>query len=477
MSAKQPEQQGSAGLRAIPAVHRLLESPGGVELAATFGHERAATALAQAADQIRQQVLAGGSVDTAALRPETITERAAAALAELACPGPHPVINATGIVLHTNLGRAVLADSARRMVDIVSSRYTNLEYDLPLGERGSRHAHAEPLLQAVTGAEAAMVVNNNAAAVLLALSAVAAPGEVIVSRGELVEIGGAFRIPDVMAQSGAAMVETGTTNKTHLHDYRAAITENTAMLLKVHTSNYRIVGFTQDVPLTDLAQLGRQFELPLMIDLGSGVIPDVSPFGLTGEPTVAETLEQGADLVTFSGDKLFGGPQAGILAGSRALIDRCRRHPLARALRVDKLTLAALTATLALYLKPDRAMAEIPTLRMLTCSESELAGRAAQLARRLGQVLPSTVGITVVAGTSQAGGGALPELDLPTSLVSLTNLAPGISAWERLLRRRRPPVIARLHHDTLLLDPRTIFSDQEETLIQAFAAVSRLSAG
>jgi L-seryl-tRNA(Ser) seleniumtransferase len=381
------------------------------------------------------------------------------------------VVNGTGIVLHTNLGRSPLPPSVRTQLDEIAFGYSNLEMDLATGSRGTRYSHVEELLCTLTGAEAALVVNNNAAAVLLALSSTAAGREAIVSRGELVEIGGAFRIPDVMAQSGVQLREVGTTNRTHLKDYRLAMTEQTGLLLKVHCSNFAIVGFTAEVTATELVALGREAGIPTMVDAGSGNLVDLKRIGCD-ETTVQEYVRAGMDIVTFSGDKLLGGPQTGIIVGKRAFIDPMKKHPLLRALRVDKLTLAALEGTLRLYRDERQALTEIPTLRMLTETEKTLSARARALTGRLRRRLPKTISLAIVKGTSQAGGGSLPLLQLPTALLSVA--VEGLSAQEIETRLRACPVpiIGRIQRDALLLDVRTILDEDLSYLVQGLQSLS-----
>ena len=387
-----------------------------------------------------------------------------AAVERLAVPSLAPVINATGVVLHTNLGRAPLAPAAIAALTRVAEGYAALEYDLDRGARGSRHAHCRALLVELTGAADALVVNNAAGAVLLALSALARGGEAIVSRGELVEIGGSFRIPDIMARSGTTLVEVGTTNRTHLKDYESALTPHSRLLLKVHRSNFQLSGFTADVDARELGELARARAVPCLYDLGSGLLLDLAPWGLTGEPTVAEAVASGAEVITFSGDKLLGGPQAGILLGSEAAIAACRADPLARAVRADKLTLAALEATLALYRDPETARREIPVLRMLTEDKDVL--------RRRAEALKNTVGKTVdlIEGESEVGGGSFPGATLPTWLVAITagHLTPDTCLAR--LRSGNPPVVARITDDRVVLDPRTIFPEQVDLAARAVAA-------
>jgi L-seryl-tRNA(Ser) seleniumtransferase len=381
-------------------------------------------------------------------------------------PRFHRVINATGVVIHTNLGRSPLPPSALQHMMEISKSYSNLEYDLDRGERGSRYTHVEEPLCHLSGAEAAMVVNNNAGAVLLALNTLAEGREVIVSRGELVEIGGAFRIPDVMKRSGALLREVGTTNRTYLTDYQNAIGSQTALLLKVHTSNFRVMGFTSDTSLQDLVQLGSQYQLPVMNDLGSGCLVDLSEYGLEREPTVQEAIKTGVDVITFSGDKLLGGPQAGIILGKKSFLDSIKTNPLTRALRIDKLTLAALESTLLLYLDEKRAMEEIPTLRMLKEDLSLIKKRGKQLLKRLPEAIRKKIEITLKEDISQVGGGALPLQELPTIALALKPIHCSVNQLEESLRKVEPPIISRISKDELILDMRTVF-DGEIPLLAA----------
>lgn len=375
------------------------------------------------------------------------------------------VINATGVILHTNLGRAPLPAAAVEALTEVAGRYSNLEYDLDLGERGKRDAHTDRLVAKLVGAEAVLVVNNNAAAVFLALNALAEGGEVVVSRGELIEIGGSFRIPDICAKSGASLHEVGTTNRTRLADYASAINERTRMLLRVHPSNFRMIGFTERPNLQDLVELAHRHNVLLMEDLGSGCLVDLAAQGLRDEPPVSESLEGGADVVTFSGDKLLGGPQAGILAGSREPLQRIRKNPLFRALRVDKLTIAALEATARLYLRQD--FDAIPAVRMIRLPAESIAVRAQRLAARLAKL--ADFRIELENGESVAGGGSTPGQSLPTTLVSLEHAHSSAEEMARRLRRNRPPVIARVERDRLMLDLRTVLDEDEENqIVRAF---------
>lgn len=380
-------------------------------------------------------------------------------------PAFRPVINAAGVVVHTNLGRSLLSGDARKAVAMAAGRYGNLEYDLDAGRRGLRYTAVEPLLCELTGAPAAMAVNNNAAAVLLSLSAVAAGREVVISRGELVEIGGSFRIPDVMNLSGAVLREVGTTNRTRPSDYETAAGPDTGLLLKVHTSNFAVVGFAGTVSLSELVEIGAKTGIPVMEDLGSGMLVDLSAYGLTPEPTVQDSVAAGADLVTFSGDKLLGGPQAGIILGSEEMLVRIRAHPLTRAVRVDKMTLAALEATLALYRDPRRAARLIPTLRMITAPVPDIADRARRLANLLAELDPGRLKIAPLESVSRVGGGALPLETLPTVCLSISVRGLSAAALEKRMRRAETPVIGRIENDHFLLDMRTV-GEEELPLIR-----------
>jgi len=369
-------------------------------------------------------------------------------------------INATGIVVHTNLGRSLLAKEALEQIHMIASRYSNLEYNLATGKRGLRYTAVDDIICELTGAEAAMVVNNNAGAVLLCLDTIASGREVIVSRGELVEIGGSFRIPDVMEKSGAILKEVGTTNRTHLKDYKRAISDHTGLLLKVHTSNYSIVGFTADIPLNELVALGKTHDLPVMEDLGSGTFIDFSKYGLQREPTVKESVKTGADIVTFSGDKLLGGPQAGIILGNRRIIEKIRRNPLTRALRIDKLTLAALESTLRLYRDEEKAVSAIPTLHMLTVSVHEIEKKANRLKALLEQSGNGKISAHVMDSASKAGGGSLPLFELPTKCVAIRIKGMSAGATEKAMRENEVPIIGRIEDDMYLMDMRTVAEDE-----------------
>ncbi|PLY07117.1 MAG: L-seryl-tRNA(Sec) selenium transferase [Desulfuromonas sp.] len=454
-------------LRALPSVDRLLQAPALARLADELPHIYLLEAAQHAVASCRTALLSGETLDQQELSVDGVAQRAAESALRATQPKLRKVINATGTLLHTNLGRAPLAASALDAVTSISRSYSNLELDLDSGKRGHRYSHIEELLCRLTGAEAATAVNNNAGAVLLCLTAMARGQEAIVSRGELVEIGGAFRVPDVMEAGGVRLREVGTTNKTHPHDYQNAIGDETGLLLKIHTSNYRIVGFTEDVSSSQLVEIGREHQLPVMEDLGSGMLLDMTPFGLPREPTVAEAVASGLDIVTFSGDKLLGGPQAGLIVGKRKAIETIRKHPMARALRIDKMTLAALEATLRLYLEPQKALDEIPVLRMLDISAPELLKRSRALARKLRSVCGEKARIEVVAESSCVGGGALPLTELPGSAVAVTPTGMSVDTLAEQLRSRQPAVIGRIQSEQLMLNPRTLRKDEETLLVSA----------
>ncbi|MGM0538717.1 MAG: L-seryl-tRNA(Sec) selenium transferase [Thermodesulfobacteriota bacterium] len=412
-------------------------------------------------DRCRADIRAGRIEDAEDLSIQTLAPRVLRFVRQGARPSFRQVINATGVVVHTNLGRSLMAEPAIKAVEQACRSYSNLEFSLDTGKRGSRYALVEDLLCRLTGAEAGLVVNNNAAAVLLMLDTLAKGKEVIVSRGQLVEIGGSFRIPDVMAKSGAVLKEVGATNRTHLYDYEQAIGEDTGALLKAHTSNYRIIGFHKEVPLTDLVQLGERSSLPVLEDLGSGNLFSFPTSTGLDEPTVQSVLKTGVSVVTFSGDKLLGGPQAGIILGRRKFIDLIKKNPLNRALRIDKMTLAGLEATLRLYLDPDTAGEKVPTLRMICAEPEQLKSKARRLASRLRPRLGKSFDIRIISGASRVGGGASPEHDLPTTLVCLTPKAGiEVDVLRDVLFRTDPPLVGRIEHDSLCLDPRTLQPDE-----------------
>ncbi|MCL6515950.1 L-seryl-tRNA(Sec) selenium transferase [Alicyclobacillus sp.] len=463
-----------SALRALPAVHRLLAEPAVREKLADLPSALRVSVLQEALAELRAMWAGDGPAEDVWAREtgaEAIAARARRAADRKLSPRLRPVLNLTGTVLHTNLGRAPLPPRAIRAVTAVAAGYSNLEYDLASGARGSRHEHVEARLVALCGAEAALVVNNNAAAVLLVLSALAAGGEAVVSRGQLVEIGGSFRIPDVMAQAGVRLVEVGATNRTHLADYERAITPETRVLVRVHTSNYRLIGFTAQPALGELADLAHRHGLPLYEDLGSGALFDFAARGVGDEPTVSFSLRSGVDVVTFSGDKLLGSAQAGIIAGAARWLEPMRKHPLMRALRPDKLTLAALDATLSLYLDDDLAKAEIPVVRMLTEPYEAVARRCREIANRLSPLLAEVdVRLEEVDVTSRVGGGALPQVELPSRAIRLTS--PRMRAgrlFDDLRTVPAVPVVGRIEQDAVILDVRTLLPGQEAQLVDSVA--------
>jgi L-seryl-tRNA(Ser) seleniumtransferase len=451
-----------SSLRDLPSIDQLLQQPVVTSWISDFGRPLTLDALRQSLDLARQ----GFNQSKQIPANNEILDQAFKKLQGWTLPSIQPVINATGVILHTNLGRAPLSYSAIQAIQHVSRGYSNLEFDLHRGQRGSRLVHAEVLLQQLTHAEAALVVNNNAAAVFLVLSALARRRRVVISRTQLVEIGGGFRIPDVLKQSGAHLYEVGTTNRVHLEDYTTAIEQaSPAMLMHAHHSNFRITGFTSEPTLRQLAEVAHQSGLPLVDDLGSGALLDTARFGMQHEPTVFESLQAGADLVCFSGDKLLGGPQAGIILGKADLIAKLKKHPLARAIRADKLCLAALSATLLLYLK-DKALQEIPIWQMISVTPQALKDRVEGwfVTLGMGEVIPSR---------STVGGGSLPEETLPTFVLSLQVRSPN-RVLERL-RQYQPPVIARLEDEKIVFDPRTILPEQEQDLISAIRSVVKVN--
>ncbi|MCK6578244.1 MAG: L-seryl-tRNA(Sec) selenium transferase [Anaerolineae bacterium] len=458
----------NAALRSLPSVDALLTGDDGGALIARYGRSAAAQAMRDCLADVRERLRRGDAPPTSA---EALLIEIARDLERRFQPSLRPVINAAGIILHTNLGRAPLSAAAQEAMVAVAAAYSTLEYDLAAGARGSRLIHPESVLREVTGAEAALVVNNNAAALVLILSALAKERDVIISRGQLVEIGGGFRVPDVMIQSGARLVEVGTTNRTRAADYAAAITPETALLMRAHASNFRQIGFVESAALEDLAALARSRDVLLVDDLGSGALIDTTRYGLEHEPTVQESLAAGCDLVAFSGDKLLGGPQAGIIVGRRTLIERLKKHPLARAIRADKLCLAALVATLDHY-RRDEAPAQIPIWRMIARPLTDLQTAAASWAAALREhaaVRQIDLSIEVIEGESAVGGGSLPGVTLPTALLALRLRDPSPAA--AALRAGDPPVIARIKDDRLLFDPRTVLPSQDAALLAALRAV------
>jgi L-seryl-tRNA(Ser) seleniumtransferase len=458
-------------LAKIPAVDLLLRSAEVQAVAQGVPRRTVVEAVRAAVDQVRAALLAGRGcgVPTADSVHGEVVALAVEKIRELAGPHYRRVINATGIILHTGLGRAVLPAKAVGQIVEQLSGYSLLQADIETGARSRRDARIQWLLGQLTGAEAATVVNNNAAATAIVLNTLAAGKEVIVSRGQLVEIGGSFRLPDVMASAGARLVEVGTTNKTHLRDYERAITEHTAAILRVHPSNYKILGFTAEVPLEDLVKLGQARGIPVIDDVGAGSLVDFSRFGFAKEPTLPESIAAGADLVTCSADKLIGGPQGGLILGRTPLVDQVRKNPLARIVRVDKVTLAALEATLSLFLEESTALEQVPTLKMLGRTLADLDAQARRIADSLGTL--ASLATTVVDGSSQMGSGSLPTQELPTRLVAIQSHTLTPSHLAARLRRATPPVFARVHEDQVLLDPRTLLDGEEQLLVSAICAV------
>jgi len=456
-------------LRAIPSVDQLLRTEGVVTLQSSVGLPRLTAVVREVTEEMRRQIQSNdspltskGDLTTEAVqRIQSVCERDARS-------GLRRVINATGVILHTNLGRAPLSESARQAI-AEASGYCTLEYDGTTGSRGKRGGRVEDLLTQLTGAEAALVVNNCAAAALLVLTVLAADGETIISRGELVEIGGDFRVPEVMANSGTRMVEVGSTNRTRLSDYKKAINPNTRLIMRVHPSNYRIIGFTAAPAFSELASLAHESGLPLYEDAGSGVLNDLSALGLTDEPLISESINAGADVVSFSGDKLLGATQAGLIVGKKEIIERLRKHSLYRALRVDKLCLAALEATLDAHRRG--ALEEIPTLGMLGLSAAAIAERAQQFIARLHSGDSSALTATLVSGESAIGGGSGPNVHPPTTLVALKHAHLSAAEIEEKLRLSSPPVIARIADDLVMLDLRTVTAQEERELLNAVIAL------
>jgi L-seryl-tRNA(Ser) seleniumtransferase len=461
----------AVALRALPSVDALLARVEGHEALTAIPRRRVVEAARDVLAAERRRVLEAGDAGAATVAAaDALARRVVARLSERGAFSLAPVINATGVVLHTNLGRALLSELARERLLAVAGAYSNLEMDLAAKERGSRYAHVQGLLRRLTGAAASLVVNNNAAAVLLSLESLARGKEVIVSRGELIEIGGEFRIPDIMRRSGAILREVGATNRTHLKDYAAAIGPDTALLLKVHTSNYRVVGFTAEVSSRELVELGRARGVSVMEDLGSGCLVDLARYGFPHEPTVPEVVSSGVDLVTFSADKLLGGPQAGIVVGRADLVERLARNPLNRAVRIDKFTIAALEGTLYAYEAGD-ALETIPTLRMLTEPLASIRRRAQRLLRRLPAERQRALGAQVVETRSQVGGGALPTVELPTAALALGTPARPAHALDEGLRAGTPAVLGRILDGRLLLDCRTVLPAEVPALAERLCAL------
>lgn len=451
-------------LASLPSVDEILKSDKGLAWQETFPRRYVLKAIREIIEEKRQAILRD---ELKEISPESLLPDIQNRIERLSSFSLKPVINATGVVIHTNLGRSVLSEEILENVKKVACGYSNLEYDLEKGERGKRYSHIQRLLNEITGAESSLIVNNNAAAVFVCLSALAKGKEVIVSRGELVEIGGSFRVPDVMASSGAILKEVGTTNKTHLYDYESAINENTALLLKVHQSNFRTIGFTKQIEIDELVTLGRKHNIPVMFDLGSGCLIDLKPYGVHIEPTVQDIVKSGCDIVTFSCDKLLGGPQGGVIVGKTELIEKIAKNPLMRAVRIDKLTLSAFEAVLMHYLDEEKAKKEIPTLKMLLQDVNEIKDRAKRIAMRLRrEVKEDIANIEVIADSSQSGGGALPEIEFKTYVVAIKPKKLSVNKLEERFRHGNPPIIARIKEDALIIDARTVRNREIEVLVK-----------
>ena len=467
-----PDQQ--ALLRQLPGVDYLMELAAKEASFKSIPQTVVANSIRSVINAKRRTILNGDpAINESSLSDSRMIDALKQAVNNAMTPNLRSTINATGVVVHTNLGRSLLPAEVVENLVTIASRYSNLEYDLLIGKRGSRYSSVEDLICEISGAEAAMVVNNNAGAVLLCLETIARGTEVIVSRGELVEIGGSFRVPDVMAKSGGILKEVGTTNRTHLRDYENAIGPNTGLLLKVHTSNYSVVGFTAEVALRDLVDLGAAHQLPVMEDLGSGTFIDFSKYGLLKEPTVQESVTAGTDVITFSGDKLLGGPQAGIIIGKKAVIDLIKKNPITRALRIDKLTLAALESTLRLYRDEEKAARIIPTLRMIMLPLEEIQKRAHRLVDGLKKISDSRLHIRLLERSSKAGGGALPLMELPSLCVAVQIKGISPNALEKMMRHNDPPIIARIEDDWYVMDPRTLQADELSTIETAFENLTK----
>ena len=456
-------------LRTLPGVDHVLELAGTAPFFENIPKTVMVNSIRETLETLRKSILtAKRSIREESLSEDKIIELVKAVAEKAMTLNLRNLVNATGVVVHTNLGRSLLPEEVIENIAVIAGRYSNLEYDLDTGRRGSRYNNIEDILCEISGAQAAMAVNNNAGAVLLCLDTISRGREVIVSRGELVEIGGSFRVPDVMAKSGSILKEVGTTNRTHMTDYENAMNDNTALLLKVHRSNYSVVGFTAEVSLKELVELGKRHGRPVMEDLGSGTFIDFSKYGLVREPTVQESVAADADVVTFSGDKLLGGPQAGIIVGKQHLLEQIKKNPLARALRIDKLTLAALEATFCLYRDEAKAVRRIPTLRMLTMDINEIKQKASKLMENLRKLDASRLRIDLIELSSKAGGGALPLLELPSKCLRIQIVGLSANTLEINMRKNLPPIIGRIEDDAFIIDPRTLQDDDLPIIESAF---------
>jgi L-seryl-tRNA(Ser) seleniumtransferase len=472
MNQKKISKRQQSMLRMLPGVDHVLELCGTRSFFTDIPKTVLVDAIRKILETLRMGILdSEPGITEESLSDGHITEGVMAAVTKATTPNLTPVVNATGVVVHTNLGRSLLPETVIENIAVIAGRYSNLEYDLAAGKRGSRNAIVEDLLCEISGSQAAMAVNNNAGAVLLCLETFARDRDVIVSRGELVEIGGSFRVPDVMAKSGGILREVGTTNRTHVRDYEDAIGDNTALLLKVHRSNYSVIGFTAEVSLRELVELGAGHGVPVMEDLGSGTFIDFSKYGLVKEPTVQESVAAGTDIVTFSGDKLLGGPQAGIIVGKKSIVDQIKQNPLARALRLDKMTLAALESTLRLYRDEEKAVGMIPTLRMLTMKIGDIEARAANLSEDLESIGKAMLKITIIERSSRAGGGALPLLELPSRCLAVRVRGMSANTLEKNMRENDPPIIGRIEDDAYTMDPRTLKDEDLPIILKAFEKI------
>ena len=454
-------------LRKLPKIDELLKEKDVMENLKSTLRPIVIEALRESLDKFRNDILSGNLVD---FNKDDILSYFSDLIKVKSSPRLKKVINATGVIIHTNLGRSLLCEEAVKNVLTAAENYNNLEYNLESGQRGSRYSHIEEMIKKVTGAEAALVVNNNAAAVMLVLSTLCRDKEAIVSRGQLVEIGGSFRVPDVMSFSGAKLVEVGTTNRTHLSDYQNNINENTGILLKVHTSNFKIMGFTEEVSLDELVNLGRNHDIPVVEDIGSGVLVDFSKYGFTYEPTVQESIRKGADVVTFSGDKMLGGPQAGLIVGKKVYIDRIKKNQLTRALRVDKMTLAALEGTLKYYLDEEQAVKNIPTLNMILSPKEEHKKRALKLKNRL-QKSVNNIFVKLDSDFSMVGGGSMPTEKIDSYVLKIKSSDLSAEEIEEKLRNNSIPIIVRIYNGEIILDLRTIFDKDFNTIVEAFKKI------
>jgi L-seryl-tRNA(Ser) seleniumtransferase len=454
----------------LPQVNECLNSDYGKRWLDSFYRSIVVRSIREVIDAKRKDVLGGADPD---LSFDTLVCEIEGVIRKHSAYKLRPLINASGIVIHTNLGRSLLSDKAIENVVAAAGSYSNLEYEIARGKRGKRYSHIQDIIKELTGAEDAIVVNNNAAAVLICLDTFARGKEVIVSRGELVEIGGSFRVPEVMKSSGAILREVGTTNKTHLHDYANAVCGNTGLLMKVHQSNYKVIGFTEEVSIENLAKVGKEFKIPVVDDLGSGCIISLEKYGIHDEPTVQEVIKQGADLVTFSGDKLLGGPQAGIIVGKAKLVKQIQKNPMLRAMRIDKMTFAALEATFMQFLDEDKALQDIPTVRMLTQSRETIKKRAKRILGALKKSISDHAALEIIPDQSRAGGGSLPEADFPTYSVSIKPFNIKVNELEKRLRLGDPPVIARIQENVFLIDARTVQDGELKTLVNCIITAFR----